>query len=307
MRRSLLLLGFFACGGQPTPRATPPSPAATASVATAPPPAPGFGTLDVTDPDAPALAPAMTELARRALRGMGDADGERPLADRALLELTIGDDAAARATIARRRTAVHPADPTRQAVLYMGYELAARARLRLGAGGSFADAFGAELRQVFAPLDDLSAFHASWFLPDAAQTAGAREDLAASLARFDGKRLADPSPEDAAALARSFALYAFAREVAPVAAPLQAEDEARRYEIESDVRIPMHDGAVLSALVVRPRRPAARGALLRHLHRRARRAAGLRQRRARVRRRRRLLARQALRDGDDQPLRERGR
>lgn len=249
----LLALVLAACGApEPRPIATAPAPAPQDAGASAPAPAPE--TLDATGVDAPELPAQMARLARSTLPRLADAASEKDLHDRALLELTAGDPAAVLATVARLRAVARPADPTRRPVLYMGYELAGRAMRAQAAGSSFESAFRTAFRDVYAGLDDLAALHASWFLPDDRQLAAAKEDLQASLDRLRGKRLTELAPDDAIELARRHGMFTFYRDVFPISGPLAAEDDARRYEVQSDIRIPTRDGAVLSAIVVRPRR-----------------------------------------------------
>jgi putative CocE/NonD family hydrolase len=258
MRWPGLLLALAACGVQQSPpvarplTAAAPSPQADTTITTAP-----SETLDAADLDAPDLAAQMGRLARATVPRLASADTENGLVDRALLELAAGDPAAALAALARARTVARPADPTRRPVLYTGYEIAARAELvpRVR-GGSFDDAFRLTFREVYARLDDLSALHASGFLPDARQLAAARNDLQATLDRLRGRRLPELGLDDAIELVRRFAIAVFDRAVLPLASPLQAEDDARRYDVQDDARITTRDGATLSAVVVRPRRLA---------------------------------------------------
>ena len=101
--------------------------------------------------------------------------------------------------------------------------------------------------------------HASSFLPDERDRARARGDLERTLAQLHGKPLADA---DAAELVASYAEYAVDRALVPSLHALQAEDDARRYDVDDDARIRTRDGATISAVVFRPkhvtgRQPAA--------------------------------------------------
>jgi putative CocE/NonD family hydrolase len=210
-------------------------------------------TLDADSADGPALAAAVQQLARARLAQRGPDDTEPGLRERVLLQAAAGDPAGALASLAALRTFATPADPTRKPVMYMADELHARARLAVAAGrGSFADALAAAFREVYRPLDDLAAVHASWFL--GYDLDRARRELTQSLDRLRGVRLADLTPVDAVELVTRHASYAIYRDLAPLAPALRAEDDQRRYQIDDDVRFTARDGAELSAIVVRPRR-----------------------------------------------------
>jgi putative CocE/NonD family hydrolase len=241
------------CGaprGTPAPASAPANrvaPAALAASREAPP------ALVDGAPDDAALAVTMAALARATLAKVPDDGTERSLLDRALLEGLAGDPRAELASLERMRKASSPADPSRAPVLQVGYELHARAELaRTAAGRSFADSFAAAFREVYGRLDDLAANHASWFLW--VDLDRAKADLQQSLDRLRGRAVLALDQGDALDLAQRYARYVVYRDLLPLVKPLQAEDDARRYTIDDDVRIPTHDGATLSAVVVRPRR-----------------------------------------------------
>jgi putative CocE/NonD family hydrolase len=58
---------------------------------------------------------------------------------------------------------------------------------------------------------------------------------------------------DALTLIRAYQIAEAFREIAPLAAPLIAEDDQRRYVIEQDIPVRTPDGATVCAMVVRPR------------------------------------------------------
>jgi len=247
-----LLVVLVACGGPASrspiePPSEPRAPAAATPADAKP------ETLDAASPDSPELAATMVRLARATLARHSDDSSENGLRDRARLEVALDDPAAVLTTLARLRAVARPADPGRTPVLYMADELHARARLaQTGRGASFADGFATSFREVYAKLDDLSAHHASWYL--GYDLARGTADLQASLDRLRGKPVAELGLDDAIELTGRYASYRIYRDILPLAPPLQAEDDQRRYEVQDDARITTRDGATLSAIVVRPRR-----------------------------------------------------
>jgi hypothetical protein len=192
----------------------------------------------------------LTRLARETLPRLALTTSEKALTDRALVQLAAGEPAAALQTIALLRKTVRPPDPERAPVWQTGYELYARAKL---SGAPLGHAFAKAFHETYAALDDLHALHASWFLPRPGDDDA--KDLQAALDRPGGK---PPSLEEAVELIGRFATYTVSRDLLPFVAALQAEDDARRYQIENDAHIKTRDGATLSALVVRPRRLAGK-------------------------------------------------
>src|SRR5690606_39084211 len=67
---------------------------------------------------------------------------------------------------------------------------------------------------------------------------------------------------DALDLLRKYQVYEVYRELLPRAPALVDEDDRRRYVVEENVPIKTRDGAVVSALVIRPRSDARLPALL---------------------------------------------
>jgi putative CocE/NonD family hydrolase len=192
--------------------------------------------------DSQQLSAEMASLARETLPQLEAAETEKALTDRLLVQVAAGDSAAAVETISRLRRAVRPPDASRAPVWQMGYELYARARLT---GAPFGHAFAKAFHETYADLDDLHGLHASWFLPYPGALEAARTDLQGSLD--------DKAAPGLLRLTR-YAAYLVARDLTPFVAKLQAEDDARRYEIENGVHIETPGGATLIALVVRPRR-----------------------------------------------------
>jgi putative CocE/NonD family hydrolase len=211
--------------------------------------------METTDPDDPGLGAVVRTLAQAQLVHPPPLPAEPQLADRALIELAAEANAGALSTLVQLRSTAHPADPARAAVLEMSDELYARARQDEARGGTFEAALATTFRAAYAQFDDLTAAHASSFLPTAAQRANARGDLQRTLARLRGKPL---SGADAGELIERYARYAIDRALVPLLPALQAQDDARRYDIDNDAQIRTRDGATVSAVVVRPKRAGGR-------------------------------------------------
>jgi uncharacterized protein len=251
-----LLITLCACGGpgtRPGERAAAAMPVEAAAVRE---PDPLAEVLEADSAEHPALAATMQKLARAMLARRGDDTSEEALRERAQLHAAGDDPAGVLDTLRRLRAVARPADPSRAPVLYMADELHARARVAAASGEPFAAAVARTFREIYAGLDDLSANHASWFF--GYNLPRARAELAAALDRLRGKPLRDIALEDAVALTTAYASYAIYRDLLPLLDALRAEDSERRYDVDDDVRLTTGDGAVISAIVVRPRRLVGR-------------------------------------------------
>jgi uncharacterized protein len=116
--------------------------------------------------------------------------------------------------------------------------------------GNFPDALIAAFRELYATLDDKSAYAASEWM-GAPPPEIMRKRVVAFL---EGKRGADRlSVEESVELSRVYALFESYRATGPYTGKLVAEDNARRYVIDEDLLIPTPDGRMVNAIVVRPR------------------------------------------------------
>jgi uncharacterized protein len=265
--RSLPLLVALAACGRPvsTPSSPPPGDAGGAgtTASTAAPPGDADTVAQLAQAaiarigdglDGPELAETMPRLARAALAALPDTSDEDALRDRALLQVVAGDPAAATLTLDRLRTGAKRYDPAAAAGLYTSYGLAARAKAAQAATRTtFEEAYKKTFRDAFSAMDDAAAEHALW-RPDT-NLDRAKSEVRASLDNAKKKSVVELA--DAVDLAARYAAYAIRRDILPLAASLQAEDIARRYVVDDDVRIKTRDGATISALVVRPRRVTA--------------------------------------------------
>jgi putative CocE/NonD family hydrolase len=208
--------------------------------------------------DPTALAQAMPGLAAAVLatyRDARDADRRTDLDNRFRLQIVAGRYAEAAATLASLR-ALPEGDPSPQTgATRLLYEVFARTKVReSGEGVPLDEAFRRSFRDAFAPLDDRTA----------ALAIRALEVDPAALQQNVDQALAPQKGESAIPLARALDLVrayqaqtAF-RSFAPLAAPLIAEDDGRRYLIDRDVAVRAPDGATVCALVVRPRAASGR-------------------------------------------------
>lgn len=183
------------------------------------------------------------ELAR-ALLARADAGGPPYPADpRLRLELLAGRYERALLSIAERRREL--GNP----VALTPFELYARTLQqadRLGFEAAFRDAFQAR----FAELDDRQAADVGYAFGTALWRL--RQGLSQQLERHPpGSELDEPA---AIALLRAQLTLQVYERMQPLAEGLIADDEARRYVVESTLRLPGADGATISALLVRPRR-----------------------------------------------------
>lgn len=209
-------------------------------------------TPDAAPGDTAALRRAMPALARAALgRIARDAD-DATLNTTFRLQLVAGDDSAALETLGALRALRSRRDPRFAPSEYLQYEVHARAAREAARAGT---AYAPALRRILLEREATLADDVAW------RVAGSFRffDLDASAAQLDrmlgGMRGRDTlALDEAVALARSWLADRTYRALAPVVGPVLAEAESRRYAIDDTVRVPLRDGNVLSAVVVRPRR-----------------------------------------------------
>lgn len=201
------------------------------------------------DPGVPA---ALRDLAERILPVYEDQDPGRYLANLLALQLAVGDDAAAADTqrALRERKRAAPA-ATLPLALY------AQARAAAARGGiSRSRALAQALREALAGLDDRAAYALGQAL--AAPPSRFQDALQEVLDRVRGR--ARISEREALDLIQAWLALELHRECAPLAPALLAEDERRRYRVET-LRIETPAG-VIHAKLVRPKTGARLTTLL---------------------------------------------
>ncbi len=214
-----------------------------------------------TAADAATLRATMPALARSALaryRGPDRGpDRDTQLNTTFRLQMVAGEHAAALATLAELRTLRAERDPRFARSEYTQYETFARASLRQPATDSAA--FGAALREVYLALED--AMDDAPALRAAQSVVGFDlESSSAQLARAIAatRDTARQTVDEAVRLARMYHTDLVYRALIPALPAALREAESRRFAITESARVPLRDGNVLSAVVVRPRRLTGR-------------------------------------------------
>jgi uncharacterized protein len=172
------------------------------------------------------------------------------------LQLAAGDYDAAAKTIDSRRV-LDAGDTSLVAkARHVQYSILARAKAREAATRvSFESAFQQAFRAAFARLDDRTSAHATRLFV-AMDAAALQRDLAAKREQSKGK--SSLSVPDALDLIKAEQTDEAYRSFATLSPELIAEDDARRYFIDKDVRVRMPDGGTVCTLIVRPRTGPAR-------------------------------------------------
>lgn len=202
--------------------------------------------------DSAALSRSMPRLAAEVLASYRDTAQARFLDNLFRLQILTGRYKEASASIGKGRAL----RMSRQSVtaqergLNVQYEIFVRARnLAESSGRSFAETFAESFREMFARLDDRTA---AW----AARTILVNASTVASDLRWATPDQTDKttvSLDDALTLLHVYVAVDAYRSFAGLPEALVAEDDARRYTIETKVAVSMPDGATVCAIVVRPR------------------------------------------------------
>jgi putative CocE/NonD family hydrolase len=202
--------------------------------------------------DSAALATAMPKLASEVLAAYRDGDRRTDLDNRFRLQIVAGRSAEAIATLASLRALRTPqesaANPQAGAAEIL-FEIFARAKVSQNAG-SFEGAFQRAFRDTLGPLDDRTAALVIRAL--GADPSSIEQTWKDALEAEKGKG-SIPLGE-ALTLIRAWQVEQVFAGAAPLAPPLIAEDDLRRYVIDRDVAVKTADGATVCALVVRPRK-----------------------------------------------------
>jgi predicted acyl esterase len=172
------------------------------------------------------------------------------------LQLAAGAYEAAAKAIESRR-ALDAGDSSLVAkARHVQYAIFAQAKAREAASkGSFESALEQAFRETFARLDDRTSAHAIRLFV-AMDAAAMQRDLAAQREQAKGK--SSLSVSDALALVKAQQTDDAYRLFAALSPKLIAEDDARRYFIDKDVRVRLPDGGTVCTLIVRPRNASGR-------------------------------------------------
>jgi hypothetical protein len=199
--------------------------------------------------DSAALAGSMPRLGGEVLAAYRDVNRARFLDNRFRLQMLTGRYRDASASLAElRRTRPDPAPRAR--ALYAQYEVLVNARTSSERSGRpFPDTFAESFRETFSRLDHMTA---AWALRAMLVPPGTvASDLRWATPDQTGKTTV--SLEDALTLLHVYQAVDASRRFAGLLAPLVAEDDARRYLIEPNIRVATPGGATVCAVVVRPR------------------------------------------------------
>lgn len=206
--------------------------------------------------DPAALATLMPGLAREVLAVYRDADRRQDLDNRFRLKIVAGQYGAANDDLASLR-ALEKSDASPQAgATNVLYEIFAAAKTRQGEEGMpLEEALQRSFRDAAGRLDDRTAALVMRAL--GADPLPIHQAVHDALEEQKGKTAI--SLAGALTLIRAYQVDQVFQSLLPLAAPLIAEDDRRRYLIDQDIAIRTADGATVCALVVRPR--SAKGPL----------------------------------------------
>jgi putative CocE/NonD family hydrolase len=205
--------------------------------------------------DEAALAKSMPDLAKAVIGAYHDDDQARYLDTLFRLQIVAGQYAQASDSLTKLR-ALRANDPSPGvAAKDIQYAIFLRAKALAASQPISADrAFPTAFREVMEPLDDrTSALVVRALVPYSTGISlhsPIEETLRAALRTRKGKT--DLPLADAISLLRAYQVAETYRAMAPLTAGLIAEDDQRRYLIDS-IPVAMGDGASVCALIVRPR------------------------------------------------------
>lgn len=210
--------------------------------------------------DGAATAAAMRSLAVRALPVYQNPNRAQFLTNLSALQMVAGEYQAADATrrsLEEVRAGAKRAPPRIDMALI--YDMYARARAASAKTHTpFAQDFAQVFRETVMGLDDRDAFTLEQWL--ATPLSVFRENLQSALDRLrDTARLSLSQTVDLAWTYLSFEAF---ESFAPLIEPLVAEDDARRYVIDSSLRVSTPDHGQISVLMIRPKNAARLPALL---------------------------------------------
>lgn len=205
--------------------------------------------------DVAALSRLMPGLARDVIAIYRDEDRRSYLDNLFRLQTVAGQNAEAAASLAALRALGADGGSPQAGAARILYEIFVAAKLRESMEGApFEEAFQRAFRETLGRQDDRTAALTMRAL--GVDLTAVRQTLNDALEPQKGKSTI--ALADALALIRAYQAEQAFRSFAPLAAPLIAEDDERRYLIEKDVAVRAPDGATVCALVVRPRAASGR-------------------------------------------------
>jgi uncharacterized protein len=200
-----------------------------------------------TAADPAVLGEVMPALAKRAIAEYREDDRTRYLGTLFRLQIVAGNHAEAIETLAAFRESRKATDPHAGTASFIDGVYAQARRIQAEGKVGFDAAYRQAFTTLFGALDDRSAHEAEFFF--GADAARFEQDFKRALeSRKDAETL--PLPE-AIDLVRRYHFWTLYRDTLPLTPALLAEDDARRYAIQTDALIKTPEGATLSAVVVR--------------------------------------------------------
>lgn len=201
----------------------------------------------VTDPTAPGV---MRDLAERILPVYQEDNPETFLANLSVLQLVAGNYTAAsasRESLLERRRAADAGRPLGRSLIL---DIYAQARaVEATERESFAQAFTQAYENAIPKLSDLDANTMTAWL--ATPVSIFQEPIQRI---FDQRRAKGNIPQpEAVELVRAYAMFDAYRSFAPIVGALNTQEEQRRYASQDDIRINVHRGVDIAAVVVRPK------------------------------------------------------
>jgi uncharacterized protein len=200
--------------------------------------------------DDPGAAAAIRDLAARLVPVFQDPDPDRYLANLSALQMAADNFTAAdlsRQALRDRRRRANVSRPVDRALIFdiYAYAKALQSENRV----SFADGFTRSFHEVVGRLDDHDAYAVTRWLE--ISPAVLREDFQKTL---DQQRTNDMIGQaEAVELIWKYLSFDAYRSIGPLAGPLVAEDDGRRYTTEDGILIETSGGASIFAMVVRPK------------------------------------------------------
>ena len=192
----------------------------------------------------------MPALAKQVLAAYHEDDREKDLDNRFRLQLVAGANGEAAETMVALRQLLADKVPGGSGYIDVQYEMLARARAKQSAGETLEHAYADTFRATMARLDDLTSA-----LVLRSISAAGREGMERSLKR-DQEKLKGKTRitmAEALQLLRDDQVWESYNTFTPLATPLIAEDDARRYVIVRNQAVKTTDGASVCATIVRPR------------------------------------------------------
>ncbi len=199
--------------------------------------------------DSTAMARSVPRLATEVLATYRDSNRARFLDNVFRLQMLTDRYSGASSSLAGLREILGDATPPARAARVQ-YEILSRARVMERGGRPFREAFGEAFREAFEALDDASAGWAARAVLVSARTAAG--DL--RWATPDQSARDTVTLPEAMVFLRVYQAVEAYRAFEGLPPTLVAEDDARRYAIQTNIEVPTPDGATVCAAVVRPRR-----------------------------------------------------